>query len=108
MKRSRRKIISLRNTPEQLELEWNLAVVRDLGHNARYYKAMLALKPNITRVLDIWFKQRDDFDLFVKGTSDPDLYAERKSALEERERNMAGLLQQIIDLCEERGAEGRS
>jgi hypothetical protein len=87
-----RDIISLRDDPT---LDWDEAALAEFLQSARYYKAMLALKPNIATVLRIWLQQRDEVDLWVRGTGDPDLYDQRKKRLDEREASMAALVRQI-------------
>jgi len=88
-------VISLRDHPAQLEQHWERTVVPELVRNSQYYKAMLATKPSITTILEIWRQQRDDFDLLTRGTSDPDLYERRKLSLDAAEARMAALVDRI-------------
>jgi hypothetical protein len=79
------------------DLDWDEVALAEFIRSARYYKAMLALKPNIATVLRIWLQQRDEVDLWVQGTGDPDLYEQRKKCLDEREASMASLVRQMIE-----------
>src|SRR5262249_32381747 len=96
------------NDPAQLELDWDRKVVSELGRSAEYYKALLAQKPGVTTVLRLWLMQYDAFELLVEGTSDPDLYEQRKRDLDAAEARMAALLQQIIEHNEQLQAARRS
>jgi hypothetical protein len=78
------------------DLDWDEVALAEFIQSAQYYKAMLAHKPNIATVLRIWLQQRDEVDLWVRGTG-PDLFDQRKERLEKCEASMAVLVREIIE-----------
>jgi len=92
----RTNVIALHNdTPEELALNWEREVVTKLNRDAEYYRKVLARKPSIDLVWQIWQRSRDDLELLMLGTADPDLWERRKAHLEQRDRAMAALIDEI-------------
>jgi hypothetical protein len=88
-------VIRLRDSPAQLARYWEREVVTKLNADAEYYRKILEMRPSANLVAQVWLRQRDDYELLMLGTADPDLRERRKHALEQCEARMAALVREI-------------
>jgi hypothetical protein len=90
-------VIQLRSDddPVSLAQHWEREVVTKLNADAEYYRQILEMRPSVDLVCQVWLRQRDDYELLMLGTADPELCERRKHALEQCEARMAALVREI-------------